>query len=147
MSKNGSRSALKYLGNTWGLTKNHRSDPNIFTEKHQQARKDEQVRKAKKVEGRKTTREQHKCLCDKFGIKNRKEDPLLQLVKRKFCGLKFEKDRQVIIDNVDNFKMYCKHYTETFDLPRYFSQEWYKIDYRMEYPEIFPISSSGKVTY
>ena len=37
MSKNRSRSAHKYLGNSWGLSKSHRSNPLIFTKKAKDA--------------------------------------------------------------------------------------------------------------
>lgn len=143
MSKKGSKSALKYLGNTWGLSKSHRSNPNIFTEKYRQALKAEQLRKVKQVERKKTIREQYQSLCDQFDIKNKKKDPFLQLVKSKFCGLKYEKDRQAVIDNVENFKRYCEHYSEDFDLPRYYSQEWYNVDYGKKYPEIFFSSTTA----
>src|SRR5690606_36481510 len=134
----------KYLGNSWWLSKSHRSNPSIFTEKHLHARQAEQLRKARQVENRKTVKEHYQLLCDKFDIKNKKEDPLLQIVKSKFCGLKFEK-RQAIINNVDNFKRYCAYYSEEFNLPRYYSQEWYEIDFPKKYPEIFSKSNSGNL--
>lgn len=138
MSKNGSRSAIKYLGNSWGLSKSHRSNSSIFTTKSIEALKKEQIRKTEQRERRKRTREQYNSLCNKFGIKKRKNDLVLQIIKAKFCGMKQEKERQQIINNVVNFEKYCEHFGETFNLHRYYNLEWYKINFSKDYPEIFP---------
>lgn len=142
MSKNGSKSAHKYLGNSWGLSKSHRSNSAIFTTKSKEAQKNELNRKTEQREQRKRTREQYSSLCKKFGIKKRKNDPVLQIIKAKFCGLKHEKDRQQIIDNIINFEKYCEHFGETFNLHRYYNLEWYKINFHKDYPVIFPTSDS-----
>ncbi len=104
--------------------------------------KAEKMSKVKQAKRKKTIKEQYQSLCDKFDIKNNKKDPLLQVIKRKFCGLKFEKDRQAIIYNVRIFKRYCEYYLEDFNLHRYFSQEWFKINYRKKYPKIYYTFSS-----
>ncbi|SFN44941.1 hypothetical protein [Salegentibacter flavus] len=142
MSKNGSKSAHKYLGNSWGLSKSHRSDSSIFTTKSQEAKKKELIRKTEQRERRKRTREQYNSLCNKFGIKKRKNDPVLQIIKGKFCGLKHQKDRQLILDNIINFEKYCEHFGETFNLHRYYNLEWYKINFHKDYPEIFSETDS-----
>lgn len=144
MSKNGSKSALKFLGNSWGLSKSHRSNSSIFTTESKQALQNEQLRKNEQKERRRRTRQQFNTLCNKFGIKKRKDDLYLKIIKSKFCNLKNEKNRQTIVDNVDNFERYCEFHNEIFNLHRYFNLEWYRTNFNKEFPEIFTrLSSDG----
>ncbi len=134
MSKRGSRSA-KFIGGTnWKLSKSRTSssDPNKVDAASRKARAKElrEKRKKERIDN------QFEKVCEKFKISS---DEIESFTKQKdyFIAIKKNTTRLQAIQRIKSFKIYCKKYNEVFSLENYFDNNYYLIDYKTDYPDVY----------
>ena len=100
--------------------------------------------KQKKVDRKKAVLEKRwQVLCQKFkfDLLNQPTDTI-ECLKSKFIKIKGNKLKAV--QNVKNFRIYCRNFNLDFSLYNYLMKEYFVIDFKSKYPEIFISESTSK---
>lgn len=134
MSKRSSQNAKRFASEIWGSKK----DP--------ESGKRKVKARVNAIDREKSLAEKRwKKMCEKFKHSLKDESlEKIEILKTKFISIKESTNNLKAAQNLTNYMKYCRAFKLSLSLEDYLLKEYYLINYKEKYPEVFePIVSSS----
>lgn len=130
MSKRSSLNAKRFAGKSWKLKPLRKHENSSYNKV--EAAKNRQRKKTQRIE------KQFESICKKFDInENDEKSKTLESLKFDFCKIKKSKKRIKALQGVKSYRLYCKKYNEDFSIETYFRKEYYLVNYKKDFPDVY----------